>query len=60
LGTTIVLEGDATEPQLAAGDHGVVKTITLDGVEVERERGFSLSIDPDQVPYRAYEPAQEP
>jgi hypothetical protein len=54
VGTTIVLERDAAESGLVAGDRGVVNAITPGGVEVQWERGFSLSIDPDEMPYRAF------
>jgi hypothetical protein len=57
VGTTIVLENDAVEAGLRAGDRGVVNAITTDGVVVEWERGFSLAIDPDAMPYRALEAA---
>jgi hypothetical protein len=57
VGTTIVLENDAVEAGLRAGDRGVVNAITADGVVVEWERGFSLAIDPDAMPYRALEAA---
>jgi hypothetical protein len=53
VGTTIVLEQGSTESGLEAGDRGVVEEITLDGVVVEWERGFSLRIDPEHMPYRA-------
>lgn len=55
MGTTIVLERDATDSGLVAGDRGVVNAITPEGVVVEWERGFSLRIDPDAMPYRAFE-----
>jgi hypothetical protein len=57
VGTTIVLERDAAESGLVAGDRGVVNAITPEGVEVRWERGFSLSIDPDEMPYSAFEVA---
>ena len=57
VGTTIVLERDAEAAGLRAGDRGVVSAITVDGVVVDWERGFSLAIDPDQTPYRALEAA---
>ena len=53
VGTTIVLERGSAEAGLEAGDRGVVEEITPDGVVVEWERGFSLQIDPEQMPYRA-------
>ncbi len=51
-GTTIVLEHDDPASGLRAGDRGVVREITPDGVVVEWERGFSLVIDPQAMPYR--------
>jgi len=51
VGTTIVLERDDTHSGLCAGDRGVVHEITPDGVVVEWERGFSLCIDPQAMPY---------
>ena len=38
---------------LIAGDRGVVDEITPDGVVVEWDRGFRLSIDPQTMPYHA-------
>lgn len=52
VGTTIVLEQDAADSGLYAGDRGLVSEITPDGVVVEWDRGFSLRIDPDAMPYR--------
>jgi hypothetical protein len=57
VGTTIVLERDSSEVGLLAGDRGVVAQITPEGVVVEWERGFSLQIDPDLMPYRALKAA---
>jgi hypothetical protein len=57
VGTTIVLEADALGSGLRAGDKGIVSAITLEAVVVEWERGFTLGIDPEQVPYRALEAA---
>lgn len=37
---------------LRAGDRGVVSEISLEGVHVWWERGFSRTIDPDQALYR--------
>ena len=51
VGTTIVLERSDTESGLCAGDRGVVNEITPDGVVVEWDRGFSLVIDPEAMPY---------
>jgi hypothetical protein len=52
VGTTIVLESDAPESGLHAGDRGVVLAILPDGVAVEWERGFSVVIDRQTMPYR--------
>jgi len=57
VGTTIVLERDSPESGLLAGDRGIVAEIAPEGVMVEWERGFSLQIDPDRMPYRALEAA---
>ncbi len=57
VGATIVLERDDPTSGLVAGDRGVVHDITLEGVEVEWERGFSLCIDPREMPYRPLEAA---
>ena len=48
---------DEAESGLVAGDRGVVDEITPDGVIVEWERGFRLSIDPQAMPYHALEAA---
>jgi len=53
VGTMIVLDRDDTESGLRAGDRGVVSEITLDGVVVEWDRGFSLSVDPQAMPYHS-------
>ena len=53
VGTTIVLDTDDPRSGLVAGDSGVVDEITLDGVVVEWDRGFRLSIDPQTMPYHA-------
>jgi hypothetical protein len=53
VGTRIVLECSSAEAGLQAGDRGIVEEITPEGVVVEWERGFSLRIDPEQMPYRA-------
>jgi hypothetical protein len=52
VGTRIVLDGDDAASGLRAGDCGVVSEITLDGVLVEWDRGFSLNVDPQAMPYR--------
>lgn len=57
VGTTIVLEADDQESGLRAGDRGVVHEITPDGVVVHWERGFHLRIDPERVPYHAFQAA---
>ncbi len=57
VGTTIVLESDEPESGLVAGDRGVVDEITPDGVIVDWERGFRVSIDPLSTPYHALEAA---
>jgi hypothetical protein len=53
VGTRIVLDTDDVESGLIAGDRGVVDEITPDGVVVEWDRGFRLSIDPQTIPYHA-------
>jgi hypothetical protein len=53
VGTTIVLDADDAQSGLLAGDRGVVDEITPDGVVVEWERGFRLSIDPQATRYHA-------
>jgi hypothetical protein len=53
----IVLDADDAMSGLIAGDRGVVDEITLDGVVVEWDRGFRLSIDPQTMPYHAAEAA---
>ena len=57
VGTTIVLDRDDSDAGLRAGDRGVVDEIRLDGVLVEWERGFSLTIDPEATPFHALEAA---
>lgn len=57
VGTTIVLEADDHESGLVAGDKGIVNEINHEGVVVEWEKGFSLQIDPDVMPYHALEAA---
>ena len=49
----IVLDTDDAGSGLIAGDRGVVDEITPDGVVVEWDRGFRLSIDPQTTPYHA-------
>ena len=49
----IVLDRDDTESGLCAGDRGLVSEITPDGVVVEWDRGFSLSVDPQAMPYHS-------
>jgi len=53
VGTKIVLDQDDTGSGLVAGDRGVVDEITLEGVVVEWDRGFRLSIDPQATPFHA-------
>jgi len=53
VGTTIVLDADDVASGLVAGDRGMVDEITPDGVVVEWDRGFRLSIDPQALPYHA-------
>jgi hypothetical protein len=55
VGTTIVLDEDA-DAGLVAGDRGIVDAITLDGVVVDWDRGFRLSIDPQSTRYHRLEP----
>lgn len=52
VGTMIVLDSDDAASGLRAGDRGVVSEITPDGVVVEWDRGFSLNVDPQVMPYR--------
>ena len=54
VGTVIVLERDDAESGLVIGDRGVVTEITLDGVVIDWERGFSLQVDPQTMPYHPY------
>ncbi len=53
VGTEIELDCDDVESGLRAGDRGVVKAITLDGVVIEWDKGFSLHIDPQVMPYHS-------
>jgi len=53
VGTEIELDSDDAESGLRAGDRGVVRAITLDGVVIDWEKGFSLQIDPQALPYHA-------
>ncbi|MGI8974845.1 MAG: hypothetical protein ACR2HI_11825 [Gaiella sp.] len=54
VGTTIELVQDGPPgSDLGRGDRGVVREITADGcVVVHFERGISMEIDPDRLPYR--------
>ena len=51
VGTRIVLDRDDSASGLRAGDRGVVSEITPDGVVIDWDRGFSLSVDPQTMPY---------
>ena len=53
VGTEIELDCDDAESGLRAGDRGVVSAITLDGVVIEWDKGFSLQIDPKAMPYHS-------
>ena len=53
IGTEIVLDDDATDSGLRAGDRGVVRAITPEGVVIDWDRGFSLEVDPEAMPYHA-------
>ena len=53
VGAVIVLDRDDGASGLLAGDRGVVREITLDGVVIEWDRGFSLRVDPLATPYHA-------
>jgi len=53
VGTEIELDCDDVESGLRAGDRGVVSAITLDGVVIEWDKGFSLQIDPQAMPYHS-------
>jgi hypothetical protein len=53
VGTAVELDCDDVESGLRAGDRGVVSAITLDGVVIEWDRGFSLQIDPQAMPYHS-------
>jgi hypothetical protein len=48
-----VLDTDDVRSGLIAGDRGVVDEITPDGVVVEWDRGFRLTIDPQTMQYHA-------
>jgi hypothetical protein len=53
IGSVIELESDS-DPELKAGDRGVVRDIEAGGtVVVEWERGFNSAIDPRQSSFRA-------
>ena len=53
VGTEIELDCDDAESGLRAGDRGVVSAITLEGVVIEWDKGFSLHIDPQVMPYHS-------
>jgi hypothetical protein len=53
VGTEIELDSDDEASGLRAGDRGIVSEITLDGVVVEWERGFTLQVDPQAMPYHS-------
>ena len=53
VGTEVELDCDDPESGLRAGDRGVVSAITLDGVVIEWDKGFSLQIDPLAMPYHS-------
>ncbi len=53
VGTEIELDCDDVESGLRAGDRGFVQAITLDGVVVDWDKGFSLHIDPQVMPYHS-------
>lgn len=53
VGTRIVLDSDDTESGLRAGDRGVVSEITPDGVVIDWDKGFSLNVDPQRMPYHS-------
>ncbi len=53
VGTLIELDCDDVESGLRAGDRGIVRAITLDGVVIEWDKGFSLNIDPQVMPYHS-------
>ena len=57
VGTEVELDGDDAESGLRAGDRGVVRAITLDGVLIDWDSGFSLLVDPQAMPYHAREAA---
>jgi hypothetical protein len=54
IGSVIELVSDSDEPELRAGDRGIVREIEPSGaVVVEWERGFDRAIDPRRSAYRA-------
>ena len=57
VGTMIVLDADDQASGLRVGDRGVVYEITPGGVVVQWERGFHLEIDPERLPYHAFDVA---
>lgn len=56
VGAVIVLKCDGNDSSLRAGDRGVVRAITPDGVVVDWERGFSSSLDAKEMPYHVLAP----
>jgi hypothetical protein len=52
VGKKVVLDQDVPDSGLWAGDCGVVREITPDGVTIEWDRGFSLCVDPDATAYQ--------
>ena len=53
VGTEIELDCDDVKSGLRTGDRGIVSSITLDGVVIEWDKGFTLQIDPTAMPYHA-------
>jgi hypothetical protein len=53
VGTRIALDRDDSDSGLCAGDRGVVSEITPDGVVVEWDKGFSLTVDPQVTSYHS-------
>ena len=53
VGTIIVLDEDDPSSGLRAGERGVVKEITLDGILVDWHQGLRLGIDPATTPYHS-------
>ncbi len=53
LGMRVELVDTGGEPQLSAGDRGIVESIDERGhVVVKWDRGFSLEVDPERSPLR--------